>query len=328
MNQKVFILLAGILAGAGAVYFLTQGQNNSNQPQAAPSAVTAPETPASTPAPHAQPSTSPAPAVKEAPVQPATAKAAAPVSAWARLSEKYGAEKTALSSKITSNLTSVINQGIELANTAARNSGAASVAESAARDLVRGASKELALTDEQKEKATTVMQAAVTKRMNAINELTTAMSSEPEQMMELFLAGDALARKEITQDEYDRLTQPTRTMLQNLSGFVAGKPTAGNEAQVFGDPETTAQLNAILTPEQQTKLAEMTTKWAQQVQARHDSQANSGAPFQFGQIPVMQLDQLDQSVASLRQMTEAARMMMDAMKGLKEANANSGNGSR
>lgn len=37
----------------------------------------------------------------------------------------------------------------------------------------------------------------------------------------------------------------------------------------------------------------------------------------------MELDRLDRSVASVKQMTEAARLMREAMKGLKEANPTS-----
>lgn len=318
MSQKTLFLVAGILAGASAAYFLPKALNRGgdNPP---------PATETSTSEPAHSTTTETATAVAPAPppeVKPALMKKTvpAPVSAWAKLAEKYGAEKTALSSKITSNLTSVINDGIKLAEASARNSGSNSIAEVAGRDIVRGAARELALTDEQKEKATAIMQASVAKRITAITDLTTAMESEPEQMMELFLAGDALARKEITQEEYDRITHSTRTMLQNLSGFVAGQPGGGRQA--LTDAETTAQLNAILSPEQQTKLAEMTARFEDQVKARQEAQKNSGLPFQPGEIPVMELEKLDQSVASVRQMAEAARLMMEAMKGLKEANAN------
>lgn len=101
--------------------------------------------------------------------------------------------------------------------------------------------------------------------MTAVTDLTSAMSTEPEQVMEMLLAGDALARKEISQEEYDQITQPTRAMLQSLAGFVAGRSGSGGAAHYLMDAETTAELNAILTPEQQTKLAEMTASMAQRI---------------------------------------------------------------
>ena len=61
------------------------------------------------------------------------------------------------------------------------------------------------------------------------------------------------------------------------------------------------------------------------LQARADAQNRSGAPFQPGQIPIMELDRLDQSVGAVKQMADAAKQMMEAMKGLKDANPSSNN---
>lgn len=323
MNKQIAFLAAGIVAGAIVFYFLPKWLQPAPAPVASEEVVEAPAPAVAAPA--------PAPTRRPLPDQPgvkpqavASKPAPAPVSAWARLSEKYGPEKTALSSKITSNLTSVINEGMELANAAARNAGAASVAEAASREVLRNASGQLGLTDAQHEKAAELIQSAVNKRMTAVTDLTSAMSTEPEQIMEMLLAGDALARNQITREEYDRLTQPTRAMLQNVAGFITGRPGAGGAPQLLLDPDTTAQLNAILTPEQQTKLAEMTATITQEIQTRQAARSNAGMPFQIGQLPVMDLERLDQSVASMKQMAEAARLMMDAMKGLQEANPNSG----
>jgi hypothetical protein len=317
MNQKVLILAVGVLAGAAAVYFIIpRGGQATTAPEQHETAA-AVEAVAPTPAP------APKPAVTTASPRPAkpSAPAPAPVSAWARLAEKYGAEKTTLSSKITSNLTGVIKEALKIGEAFATNSGAASIAEATGRALVRGASRELALTPEQEEKAVAIMQAAVAKRISAIGDLTAALDSEPEQMMELFLAGDAFARKEISEAEYDRLTLPTRTMLKQLGGFIAGTPGSGGAAQAMADAETLAELNALLSPEQQVKLAEMAARLAQQAQARQAAMNNSPLAWQPGQVPILELDKLDQSVAAVRQMTDAARMMMEAMRGLKEANA-------
>jgi Spy/CpxP family protein refolding chaperone len=315
MNQKAILLVVGILAGVAVAVFVPKLMKSGDKPtQSEQTDVTANNT-----APVVETTPTPAPAPKpvvETKVRPATKTAPAPVSAWARLAEKYGTEKTALSSKITSNLTSVINQGLELANTMATNSGSSSISEAASKGLLRNATTQLSLTEDQQQKAGAIIESAVNKRMSAVTDLTAAMGSEPEQIMELLLAGDALKQNQITQEEYDRITQNTRTMLQNMGGFVGGRPGA-SMAQIFGDEETAAQFNSILTPEQQTKLTEITKKLAEQVQARQ----NSGSPFQPGQIPVMELDKLDQSVASIQQMAQAAKMMMEAAKGLKDAGA-------
>ena len=311
--QKILILVVGLIAGAGAVYFITRNAAVPAQQVAAPEVAPAP---ASEPSEVRRAAQTHKEEVAPRVVTPKAAPAAQ--SAWAKLAEKYGPEKTALSSKITSNITSVINQGLELASAAARNSGSTNLAQAATKDIMRRATDQLGLNEDQQKQASGIIQSAVEKRMSAVSDLTSAMSSEPEQIMGLLLAGDALARKEITQQEYDQMTMQTRTMLQNMSGFVGGRG-AGGASQMLADPETMSQINAILTPEQQTKLADLTAKITENMQARADAQNRGGIPFQPGQIPVMELDRLDQSVAAMQQMTAAARQMMEAMRGLKDA---------
>jgi hypothetical protein len=321
MNQKILILGVGVLLGVAAVYVLTDRAKQSGDTTATDLAASTQEDTVSGPARDSLPRRVAPPTLEETALRPAIIKATPPpLSAWDRLAQRYGVEKTTLSSKITSNLTSVINEGIELANSAARNSGSASLAEAASKEMLRNASSQLGLTEEQHQQAAAVIQSAVNKRMTAVEDLTQAMSSEPEQIMEMLLAGDALARNQITQDEYDQITFQTRNMLKQMTGYITGRSAQSADSQLLLDPETTAQLNAILTPEQQVKLTEMTAAFAREIQTRQASGNRAGMPFQPGQIPVMELERLDQTVGSVKQMAEAGRLMLEAMKTMKEAN--------
>lgn len=322
MKQIVLTLGIGVLLGVGGFYLLTNRGGTKEESHAAEAADALHPEKAGPTSRDALPRRTQTPRAEELAVRPAATKAAPPqLSAWDKLAQRYGVEKTTLSSKITSNLTTVINDGIQLANSAARAGGSASIAEAASKEMLRNASGQLGLTEEQRQQAAAVLESAVTKRMAAVEDLTHAMSTEPEKIMEMLLAGDALARNQITQEEYDRLTWQTRAMLQQVGGYVAGRPGQNPDPQVLFDSETTAQLNAILTPEQQVKLAEMTAAFAQEVQNRQASRNRSGLPFQQGEIPVMELERLDQTVASVKQMADAARLMLDAMKTMKDANA-------
>ena len=326
--KKTALLVAGaILAGTAVVYLFTKGTNKADD--------------ASPPEPHltfAEPAAPVAVAeaddhLKPAPVHPEPKPAVAaqqatvtPPSAWSRLAEKYGPEKTALSARITSNITSVIDRGMELANTWATNSGSATVAEAASKQILRSATTQLGLSEDQQQQTSALIQNLIGKRMNAVTDLTSAMRTEPEQIMDMLLAGDALARGQITQQQYDEITLPTRTMLQNLSGFIMGQqPGATGIAQLVGDEATAAKLQAILTPEQQAKLTQIAATANERIQARRARNVNNpGLSIQNGQIPIMELDKLDQSVAAVQKMTEAAKLMMEGMKGLKEANPQTG----
>jgi autotransporter adhesin len=321
MKQNILILGVGMLLGVAALYVLTGRAKLSGDLAPTDLAASTQEDTVSGPGRDSLSRRAAPPRLEETALRPAMIEATRPpLSAWDRLAQKYGVEKTTLSSKITSNLTSVITEGMELANSAARNSGSASLAEAASKEMLRNASGQLGLTEEQQQQAAAVIQSAVNKRMTAIEDLTQAMSSEPEQIMEMLLAGDALARNQITQAEYDQITFQTRNMLEQMTGYITGRPVQSAGSQLLLDPETTAQLNAILTPDQQVKLAEMTAAFAREMQTRQTSGNRARMPFQPGQIPVMEIERLDQTVASVKQMAEAGRLMLEAMKTMKEAN--------
>ena len=253
---------------------------------------------------------------------PVAKPAGAATGAWAKLAEKYGAEKAKKAQKISADLGDVIDEGMELANAMAKSTGAATPAEAASKEALKNLAPQLGLDEAQQEKASALIASAINDRMGAVTQLASAMRSDPEPMMEMFLAGDALSSGEMSQAEYDQITQPTRTMLANMGGFVLGRP--GANGQLLGDEAFTAQMNEILTPDQQVKLTELTSQWTQQAETRGAGRDGGGLPFQNGQIPVMDLAKLDQSVDSVKKLAGAARIMMDAMQGLRDANPNLG----
>lgn len=326
VKKLFFVLTVGIVTGAAVVFVLVRGPGSGREGTSADLSVYDAEPVVGESVAEMTPNQAPAPvAVPSQPVGLSSKPQESAPSAWARLAEKYGPEKTALSAKITSNITSVIDQGMELANTWAKNSGSTNIAEAATREILRSATTQLGLNEAQQQQAAVVIHDLISRRMNAVADLTSAMRAEPEQMMDLLLAGDAFARGLITQEQYDQITLPTRTLLQNLGGFITGQqPGATGIAQLVGDEAAAAQLQTILTPEQQATLTEIAAVANQRMQARRARNNNSGFSIQNGQIPVMDLEKLDQSVASVQKLTEAAKLMTEGMKGLREANPQTG----
>lgn len=237
-----------------------------------------------------------------------------PESAWAKLTEKYGDGRTKLSKKVTEDISKVMDDAVELADMGSKLAGGTSASDLAATQAANALSSQLNLTDEQKAKATEIVKKRVTERMDAMKELSSAMHDDPSAMMETILAGDAFSRGDISEEEYNAASGETLGLLRSVAGFGFGGPEGGGSQ--LADPELTSELQTMLTPQQQTQLADLVAK--AQVNA---AQADPGKlPFQNGNLPPMDLEKLDQSIQSAQKLTGGIRAMMEGFQGLQELN--------
>ncbi|MFM2170561.1 MAG: hypothetical protein RI957_790 [Verrucomicrobiota bacterium] len=229
--------------------------------------------------------------------------------AWAKLAEKYGDGRTKLSKKISQDMAGLMKDAMQLADMGAGLAGASSAKELAIKQASDALASRLGLNDEQKTKASAIVEQRVGERMDAVNELAAALESDPSGMMETILAGDALKRGEITQQEYDTIANDTLAVMRNVSGF-AFSGRGGND---LSDPILADQLQSILTPDQQEKLAGIVQK-ASEAQAKNPQQM----PFQNGNLPAMELEKLDQTMASAQKLTTGLKAMMEGLQGMKD----------
>lgn len=305
MSKKIaWIAVAALVLVGAAVYALRPAGAAKNQAKSEPATgpqASAPAVVATTP--------SGAPAAADSKGAPRDA------GAWAKLTEKYGGSRTNLSKKVTTDLADVLDESLELADMGAKMGGSKSAAEAASKGMVGGLVSQLGLTEEQQAKATELVQGAVEQRLAAVKELTGAMRDDPGAMMEMFLAGDATSRNEMTQAEYDEVTGDTREMLQNVGGFVLGSSPDRLGGPLLGDEEFNRQLAAILTPEQQEQLATYAADMAARQEARV---GNTRLPLQNGTIPVMELEKLEATVASAKQMASGLRQVMEGFQNLQQ----------
>ncbi len=236
-------------------------------------------------------------------------------SSWAKLTEKYGDSRTKLSKKVTEDISKMMGDAMELVDMGSKLAGGKSATDMASDQALGAISRQLDLTDEQKAKAAEIVSKRVSERFNAVKELSTAMNEDPSAMMETILAGDAFSRGEITEDEYKSITGETTAMLGNIAGFGMGGMGGRGGASQLSDPLLNAELQPLLTPEQQQKMAELN----EQAQAK-SSQGNAGGmPFQNGTLPVMDLEKLDASVQSTQKLTSGLRAMMEGFGELQNA---------
>lgn len=228
-------------------------------------------------------------------------------SSWARLTEKYGDSRTKLSKKVTEDISKMLGEAMDLTDMGAKLAGGKSAEEMAADQATNSLARQLGLTEEQKAKAAEIVGKRVSERFAAVRELSTAMNEDPSAMMEAILAGDAYSRGEITEDEYKSITGETTALLRNVAGFGMGGMGGRGGASQLSDPLLTAELQPILNPEQQQKMADLSA----QAQARSDQGNAGGMPFQNGALPAMDLEKLDASVQSAQKLTGGLKAMME-----------------
>jgi len=236
-------------------------------------------------------------------------------SSWAKLTEKYGDSRTNLSKKVTEDISKMMGDALDLADMGSKLAGGQSAAGMASDQALNALSRQLDLTDEQKEKAAGIVSKRVSERFDAVRELSSAMNDDPSAMMETILAGDAYSRGEITEDEYNNITGETTAMLGNIAGFGMGGMGGRGGASQLSDPLLAAELQPILDPAQQQKMLELT----EQAQARSNQGNGGGMPFQNGTLPVMDLEKLDASVQSTQKLTSGLRAMMEGFGELQNA---------
>ncbi len=301
-NKNVVIGVVGVALLAGGIYLgKSMGNSPASNPVADPTAAAAPKVNAA--------GTS---ADDNKPAAGAKASSNSRESAWANLTAKYGDGKTKLSKKITDDMAGMLDDAMELADMGAELGGGTSAKDMATKQAVDALSSRLGLTDEQKAKVTDLVAVRMGERMDAVKELTSAMRDDPSGMMQTMLAGDAFSRKEITEEEYNAASADTLAVLKNVSGFALAGPGGGSQ---ISDPLLAQQLQSVLNAEQQAQLAEMMQKAAEKSAAG----GRGEMPFQNGNLPVMELEKLDQTMMSAQKLTTGLKAMMEGFKGLKAA---------
>ena len=312
MNRKLAWILAGALMLAAVIVFALRAGSGRRQADAA---APPPARPAAAPATQGTAPTR----GDAAAAAPAAKPRARTQGSWPELAAKYGGSRTNLAKKVATDLADVLDQSLELADMGARMGGSTSAADAASKGMVRGLARRLNLTEDQQAQAEELVRGAVEKRLAAVKDLASSMHGDPGAMMEMFLAGDATARNEMTREEYDEVTGDTRRMLEDVGGFVLGRTPDRLGGPLVGDQQFNQQLADILTAEQQQQLSAYTAEQAAEQAARQENRADRpGLPLQDGSIPAMELEQLDQAVSSAKQMAGGMHQVLEGLQNLQQ----------
>ncbi|MEM1085910.1 MAG: hypothetical protein AAGI48_17510 [Verrucomicrobiota bacterium] len=222
----------------------------------------------------------------------------------ARLTEEYGESRTNLSRHIVGNVTSMLDDVLEMGEMMAEGRGFGGRGGNwAIRGMLRGT--EIDLDDEQEEQINELYRDYQKRELERAKADVERLKENPSAMMGFVLASDARSREEISEEEYEALQLTTSEEFQNIlnpldrNNFRGGRP--------MEDEDFVQGFESVLTPDQ---LTEFTT--AQADREPRPERTN------FTEIPVMDLDTMDKSIESAKQMTTGFKSMMQGMGNLRE----------
>ena len=115
------------------------------------------------------------------------------------LVEKYGSTRTNLSRKVSENVVSLLDDAVAMGEMMGRGGGFGG-GQMMMRGMERRAGVEL--SEEQQAQAMEVYKAYQQREMEKFKGTVDTLRKDPSVLMELFLAGDAKAREEMTDEEY------------------------------------------------------------------------------------------------------------------------------
>jgi RNA polymerase sigma factor (sigma-70 family) len=248
-----------------------------------------------------------------APVEPAGTRADRPKprdpAANPDFIAKYGEARTNLSKHVASNLISLLEDAVAMGEMAV--SGEMGNAFGGPRGGLRMGlggklNEDLKLTEEQQEKASAIYKEYQKRELAKSKESIEKLKKDPQALMQMMLASDAHSRGEIPQEEYDRIQA---SISQDLKGTINPLDRQNfRGGQPMKDAAFTSEFQAILDPDQTATFAA----------AAAEQQAKEDEDRSMNNLPSMELEKMDQTVASAKKLTTGLKSMMEGMGGLQD----------
>jgi len=234
------------------------------------------------------------------------------------LVEKYGSARTNLSRKISENVVTVLDDAIEMGEMASEFGGGRMRALGALRGT------DIRLTEEQQEKVASLYAEYQKKEMEKSRTAINAVRKNPTSLMELFLAGDAKERGEMSEEEYAQVQATAGEELMGIinpldrNNFGGGRPLEDEEFRdeflAVLDEEQTEQWNT----KQDEREAEREAKQEETPEEQPEETAGAVPEGNISNIPTMELETLDEAVGSAKQVTSGLKQMMEGMGNLRD----------
>ena len=227
----------------------------------------------------------------------------------AELVDQYGESRTNLSRQVVNNVTSLLDDVLEMGDmmTSGRGGQFGNRGDWAVRGALRDTGVEL--DDTQKEATAELYREFQKRELEKTRTAVEALKEKPVTLMTLMLASDARSREEISEDEYKALQASSSGELKDIvnpldrNNFRGGKP--------MEDPAFRSGFEALLNEDQSSSF---TTAMGE----RESSGDNKSGQTSITEMPVMDLESLDKSISSAKQMTTGFKSIMQGMGNLQE----------
>lgn len=219
------------------------------------------------------------------------------------LVEKYGEARTNLSRHVAGNVVSLIEDGVAMGEMA--SGGPLGAAMGGGRGMLGmslgGLQRDLNLSDEQREKAAAILEDYQKRELARSKETIEQLKKDPTSLMELMLAGDAHSRGQLSEDEFNQVKSSAGSNLQGVFNPMDQNSLRGQPLQ---DEQFRSQFEAILEPSQ--------------IETFQGATAAGAAPSGIVGMGAMDLEQLDQTVSSVKQITGGMKQMLQGMGNLQD----------
>jgi hypothetical protein len=227
---------------------------------------------------------------------------------------KYGESRTNLSRHVSNNVISILDDAVQMGEL--MQSGQGGFGGAGGRGglgmALGGLNRELALTEEQKEKASKIYEDYQKRQLGKTKDAVERLKKDPTSLMKLMLASDASARGEIQDDEYKNLQAESGKDLTGVinpldrNNFGGGSP--------LKDEAFLSEFKSTLDPDQSRKLEESMAKKAE----ANPPPATGIDEGNISNMPKMELEKLDTTIQSAKKITTGIKSMMEGFGGLKD----------
>ena len=232
---------------------------------------------------------------------------------------KYGSTRTNLSRQVSENVVSLLDDAVAMGEMMSKGGGFGG-----GQMMMRGMQRRagIELSEEQQTQAMEIYKAHQQREMEKFKGSVDTLRKDPSVLMELFLAGDAKARSEMTDEEYAEVQSQAGARLGEVMNPL--DETNFRPRNPMDDESFRQEFEAILDDEQaQTLNAKMAEREAERDAAAGET---SDVPAAETDVPdnsianmrTMELEKLDEAVGSAKQMTSGLLQMMEGFGGLRQ----------